>query len=76
MPKISGNNLYKFNKSCSSLHQKSTKIEFAFIRMFYDFLEILQESAKAATLFKKQLTSRSLELLIPHKGAPGSHKEP
>jgi hypothetical protein len=76
MQQLSGKSIEKFYKRCSVFHQESTKIEFAFIRMFYDFLEILQESAKAATLFKKQLTSRSLELLIPHKGALGSHKEP
>jgi hypothetical protein len=46
MPKISGNNLEKFNKSCSTLHQKSSKIEFAFFWFLYNFLEILQESAK------------------------------
>jgi hypothetical protein len=76
MPKILANSLDKFNKSCSSHHHESNKIGFAFFRFFHDFLEISQESAKAATLFKKQLTSRSLELLIPHKSAPGSHKEP
>jgi hypothetical protein len=45
---------------------------------FSDFLRFSRDftrSAKAATLFKKQLTSRSLELLIPHKGAPSSQKE-
>jgi hypothetical protein len=76
MRKLSRNSLGECNKSCSVPHQESSKIEFAFFRFFYDFLEILQDSAKAATLFKKQLTSRSLELLIPHKNAPGSHKEP
>jgi hypothetical protein len=45
MPKILGNSLYKFNKSCTTLHQESKKIEFANFRFFYDFLEILQESA-------------------------------
>jgi hypothetical protein len=45
MSKISGNSLYKFNKSCSVLHQESNKIGFAFFRFFYDFLESLQESA-------------------------------
>jgi hypothetical protein len=45
MSKISGNNPDKFNKSCSALHQESKKIKFAFFLFFYDFLEILQESA-------------------------------
>jgi hypothetical protein len=44
MPKIPGNGVVKFNKSCSALHEESNKIEFAFFRCFYDFLEILQES--------------------------------
>jgi hypothetical protein len=43
---------------------------------FYDFLGSLQDPAKSVTLFKKQLTSRPLELLKPHKGAPGSQKPP
>jgi hypothetical protein len=47
MPKILGNSLDKFNKSCSALHQESKKIEFTFFRFFYDFLDILQESAKS-----------------------------
>jgi hypothetical protein len=45
MPKISGNSLDKFNKSCSTLYQESNKIEFAIFLFLYDFLEILQESA-------------------------------
>jgi hypothetical protein len=44
MEKLSGNNLDKFNRS--ALHQESKKIGFALFRFFYDFLEILQESAK------------------------------
>jgi hypothetical protein len=47
MQNLSGNSLDKFNKSCSALLQESNKIEFAFFLQFlYDFLEILQESAK------------------------------
>jgi hypothetical protein len=46
MPKILGNSLDKFNDSCSTHHQESSKIEFAFFRIIYDLLEILQESAK------------------------------
>jgi hypothetical protein len=44
MSNISGNSLYKFNKSCSVLHQESNKIGFSFFQFFYDFLEILQKS--------------------------------
>jgi hypothetical protein len=46
MQQLSGNSLDKFNKSCSALFQESNKIEFAFLRFLYDFLNILQESAK------------------------------
>jgi hypothetical protein len=45
MPKIFGTSLDKYNKSCSAPHQKSRKIEFAFFRFIYDFLENLQDSA-------------------------------
>jgi hypothetical protein len=45
MPKILGNNLGEYNKSCSDPHQESRQIEFAIFRVFYDFLEILQDSA-------------------------------
>jgi hypothetical protein len=47
MPKILGNSVGEYNKSCSSPHQDSRKIEFAIFWIFYDFQEILQESAKA-----------------------------
>jgi hypothetical protein len=42
MLKMSRNSLGEYNKSCSALHQKSSKIEFAIFRIFYDFLGILQ----------------------------------
>jgi hypothetical protein len=44
MPKAFGNNLGECNKSCSDPHEESSKIEFAFFGMFYDFLEISQVS--------------------------------
>jgi hypothetical protein len=52
MPKISRNSLGEYNKSCSAHHQESRKIEFAFFQIIYDVLEILQASAKTATLSK------------------------
>jgi hypothetical protein len=61
MPKILWNSLGEYNKSCSAPHQKSRKIEFAFFRIFYDFLEILQTSAKTATLFKIQFCEQAPE---------------
>jgi hypothetical protein len=42
MLKISRNSLGEYNKSCSTPHQESRKIEFVIFRIFYDFLEILQ----------------------------------
>jgi hypothetical protein len=52
----------EYNKSCSILHHKSNKIEVAFFWIFYDFLRILQVSAKGQTLFKNRLSQRSLEV--------------
>jgi hypothetical protein len=63
MPKISGNGLDKFNKSCSTLHQESREIEFALFRTFYDFLEILQESARWLYYWRCTFPHRPLEIL-------------
>jgi hypothetical protein len=46
MQKLTGTSSGKNNKSCGIFHNKSNKIEFAFFWFFYDFLRILQESAK------------------------------
>jgi hypothetical protein len=46
MSKISRNSLGEYNKSCSAPDQESSKIEFEIFRIFYDFLEILQDPAK------------------------------
>jgi hypothetical protein len=40
MPKLSGNNLDKFNKSCSTSHLEFNKIEFAFFWVLDDFYKI------------------------------------
>jgi hypothetical protein len=61
MPKISGNSLYKFNKSCNALHQESNKIEFAIFWFFDDFLEILQESAKSFYYWRCTFTPGTLQ---------------
>jgi hypothetical protein len=76
MLKISRIRPCEYNNSCSIFHNESYKIGLAFFWIFYDFLRILQVSAKAVTLFKKQLTRRSLELLIPHKSTIGSRFGP
>jgi hypothetical protein len=76
MPNISGNILDKFNQICSTLHQESNKIEFAFFRFFYDFLEILQESAKWLYYWSCGFTPRSLQRSTASKNALGLHKNP
>jgi hypothetical protein len=43
MPKILGNSLGEYNKSCSAPHQESSKIEFANFRILYGFLKNLQD---------------------------------
>jgi hypothetical protein len=61
MPTISRNSLDKYTKSCSTLHQESRKIEFAFSPFFYDFLGILEESAKSFYYWRCTFTSRTLQ---------------
>jgi hypothetical protein len=68
MPKIPGNGVVKFNKSCSALHEESNKIEFAFFRCFYDFLEILQESEIWLNYWRCTFQPRPLEVFkVSHK---------
>jgi hypothetical protein len=45
MLKISRIRPCEYNKSCSTLHDESNKIEFAFFWFFYDFVWILQNLA-------------------------------
>jgi hypothetical protein len=52
MLQTSRNRLGEYNKSCSSSHQESRKIEFAFFWFSYGFLEILQVSAIPLLLLK------------------------
>jgi hypothetical protein len=76
MQKVSGNSWGKNNKSCRIFHNESKKIGFAFFWLFYDFLEILQDSAKGQTLFKNKLSQGSLELSRIHRYVPGSRNTP
>jgi hypothetical protein len=62
MPKILGNSLDKYNKSCSTLHKESRKIEFEIFRFFYAFLDILQESAKWLYYWRCIFTQGPLEI--------------
>jgi hypothetical protein len=52
----------KFNKSCRVFLQESNKIEFAFFLIFYNFLCILQVSAKHIYYLRNRLSLRSLEI--------------
>jgi hypothetical protein len=82
-----GNSPGKFNKSCSAHHQESRKIKFAFFWFFYDFLEILQESANWLYYWRCIFTQGPLELfkvsqnypsfaLRPSGGFKSSHRCP
>jgi hypothetical protein len=61
MQKLSGTSLGKNKKSCRIFHNKSNKIEFAFFWFFYDFLRILQESAKWLYYLRFTSAAGSLE---------------
>jgi hypothetical protein len=76
MQKISGNSLNKFNKSCSTFHQESRKMEFAFFRFFYDSLKVLQESAIWLYYWRCTFTPRPLELFEVSQTSPWKEKEP
>jgi hypothetical protein len=62
MPRILGNGSGKNNQSCSTFHQESNKIGFAFLWCFYDFLRYLQVSAKVKHYLRSgfQRSPRSL----------------
>jgi hypothetical protein len=57
--------MFKLYKSCSVFHMESNEIKFTFFWFFYNFLQILQGSTKLQTLFKNQVSKRSLELFCP-----------
>jgi hypothetical protein len=59
MQKLSGNSPDKFNKTCSSLHQETSKTEFAFFLLFYDFL--VKDSANWLYYLRYGFTPGSLK---------------
>jgi hypothetical protein len=61
MPKLSRNSLCEYNKSCSAQLKESSKIELAFFRIFYDFLEILQVSVICIHYWRCCFASRTLQ---------------
>jgi hypothetical protein len=62
MQKLPGNTMDKIYKSCSIFDKESNKIEFAFFWTFYNFLCILQVSAKHMYYLRNWFSLRSLEL--------------
>jgi hypothetical protein len=76
MQKLSGNSSGKSNKGCSTSHQESNKIGFAFFKIFYNFLCILQDSAEHNYYLRFTFATRPLTVLIPYKDTLGSHKTP
>jgi hypothetical protein len=73
MQQLSRNSLDKFNKSCITFHQKSNKISFAFFWIFYDFLRILQDSAKQQNYSRFKFSAKPLELFRIHTNALTLH---
>jgi hypothetical protein len=71
MPKILGNSLGEYNKSCIAPHQESSKIEFAIFQIFYDFLEILQDSAICIHYWRYILHRGSYKDLKCYNHTPG-----
>jgi hypothetical protein len=74
--KISRNGLGEYNKSCSSPHQESRKIKFAFVWFSYDFLENLQDSAIWIYYWRCAYAPRPLELSESHNSVRSSHPGP
>jgi hypothetical protein len=66
MLKISRIRPCEYNKSCSIFHHEFNKVYFAIFCIFYEFLHILQVSAKGVSLLKIHLSTGSLDFLIPY----------
>jgi hypothetical protein len=76
MLELSRIRLCEYNKSCSTLHHEFKKIEFAFFWIFYDFLQILQESAKSFHYWRCTFAPGPLELFKVSQMYPRLHKTP
>jgi hypothetical protein len=62
MQKLSGKSMVVLCKRCSTFHNKSNKIGYAFFWFFYDFLRILQYSAPSPRSRKDSFTNRPSNL--------------
>jgi hypothetical protein len=71
MHNLWGTSLDKYNKSYSSIHLESNKIGFAFFRMLYDFLCILEDSAKWLYYLGCRFARKSPEVLRSYDSAIG-----
>jgi hypothetical protein len=67
MQKLSVSSLDKFSEGCSTFHQESNKIRFAFVWFFHDFLHIFQESANWEHYLRNCFEWKSLESFQIHK---------
>jgi hypothetical protein len=76
MPKLSRNSLGVYNKSGGAPHQESRKTESAIFRIFYDFLENLQDSAIWLYYWSYSFAAGSLELFNPHRYTLTLHRTP
>jgi hypothetical protein len=76
MLKISGNRLGEYNKSCSTFHQESNKIDFAFFWVFYDFLGISQVSANSVYYWSSTFPLRPPDFSTPHNNTLPLHIHP
>jgi hypothetical protein len=64
----------EYNRSCSSFHSKSNKIGFVFFWIFYDFLRILQISAKRIYYWRCIFATRPLERFRTAQLGPSTHE--
>jgi hypothetical protein len=70
MLKISRIGPCEYNKSCSIFHHEFNKIEFVIFWIFYDFLRILQDSAKQQYYWSYNFAVSPLDFLQVHNRAP------
>jgi hypothetical protein len=70
MQKLSHKSIYNLYKRCRSTHKEYNKIDFAFLGYFYDFIWILQDSAKTPKRLKNLFMSRPLERFGPSQIFP------
>jgi hypothetical protein len=68
--------LFFMPKSCSAHHEEPSKTEFAIFRIFYEFLENLQESANVLYYRSYPFATGPLELFKFHRYTLKLHRTP